>query len=573
MAINIKEIDGVNPAVPLRNAIGDGTYHPLSERFANLGAAQAAFPDMTITTLTESIDWAAVQWALKKGEHVIVPKGDYIITQELEMITPGQVLSFENMGGYADGDALANWKGNTRFIASAIPVGETHVSNFRKANRIHRIHRSASTSPTDPQFSTVINVQAEGVVLEKVCIWLKCDYTDTAATNLGDEVDVGVFVGTRVGFQARDLQVLGYFRLAGLYLDVSSAYSLHRSNSRAGDNYDQGTIRNGGDGTHLINPYIRGARQGLAILGGKLADGAEKPDKYFDVQRGEIEDSRGSVGFSDFLVLGGRIFGPDHHSNRRLKNPNLVLNPEFAAHPELNEYILNAVSLQSEPDDAPAAVHIDGIAGNGSGCIWGLRFVGTRIASFEAFRLRLGRVDRLSLVDCFIDGRDSGRMDTSGQSISTNDYILNSYGDIAAESVTKRVKVYGSHRTTDIELAPHFYSGVLSVINDDGNMFNSGYIAGSSKDVHQLLDLRAPVDGNILFRVGAASKAWLSDLGLRILSGLQLGSDTGVRIDSGLTSPEGVILAAKGSLYLCTAASGGLYVKETASGNTGWVKK
>lgn len=42
-------------------AIGDGTLHPLSERFASLAAAQAVYP--FVTSLTQSIDWAACQKA------------------------------------------------------------------------------------------------------------------------------------------------------------------------------------------------------------------------------------------------------------------------------------------------------------------------------------------------------------------------------------------------------------------------------------------------------------------------------------------------------------------------------
>ncbi len=42
--------------------IGDGSYHPLSERYATLGAAQTVYP--FATSLTQSIDWAAIQSAL-----------------------------------------------------------------------------------------------------------------------------------------------------------------------------------------------------------------------------------------------------------------------------------------------------------------------------------------------------------------------------------------------------------------------------------------------------------------------------------------------------------------------------
>lgn len=44
------------------DAIGDGASHPLSERFATLGAAQAAYPHAT--ALTDEIDWCAWQGAI-----------------------------------------------------------------------------------------------------------------------------------------------------------------------------------------------------------------------------------------------------------------------------------------------------------------------------------------------------------------------------------------------------------------------------------------------------------------------------------------------------------------------------
>lgn len=47
-------------------AIGDGTIHPLSERFSTLAAAQAVYP--FVTALTQTIDYAAYQAALNSGK-------------------------------------------------------------------------------------------------------------------------------------------------------------------------------------------------------------------------------------------------------------------------------------------------------------------------------------------------------------------------------------------------------------------------------------------------------------------------------------------------------------------------
>lgn len=56
---------------------------------------------------------------------------------------------------------------------------------------------------------------------------------------------------------------------------------------------------------------------------------------------------------------------------------------------------------------------------------------------------------------------------------------------------------------------------------------------------------------------------------------LRLGGASGPRILSGAGTPEGSITAPQGSLYLNTSGGAGvsLYVKETGTGNTGWVGK
>ena len=61
---------------------------------------------------------------------------------------------------------------------------------------------------------------------------------------------------------------------------------------------------------------------------------------------------------------------------------------------------------------------------------------------------------------------------------------------------------------------------------------------------------------------------------LRVLSGVNL-SASGPTISAGAGTPESVIIAPVGSLFLRSDGGTGttLYVKETGSGNTGWVAK
>lgn len=84
-------------------AIGDGAYHPLSERFATLAEAQAVFT--SARSLSDSLDGAAIQTAIdiaaarggriQAGGHVLVPAGRYPLSRSLRL--PNAVI-LEGMG-------------------------------------------------------------------------------------------------------------------------------------------------------------------------------------------------------------------------------------------------------------------------------------------------------------------------------------------------------------------------------------------------------------------------------------------------------------------------------------------
>jgi hypothetical protein len=71
-------------------AIGDAFFHPLSERFGTLGAAQAVYP--FVTSLTQSIDGVAIQAALNEAAldvnrrgTVRVPLGYFVLSESLQL--------------------------------------------------------------------------------------------------------------------------------------------------------------------------------------------------------------------------------------------------------------------------------------------------------------------------------------------------------------------------------------------------------------------------------------------------------------------------------------------------------
>ncbi len=75
-------------------AIADGSYHPLSERFATLADAQAVYP--FVTSLSQSIDWAAIQSCLNVGGNVDFsgnPRA-YVVRDVLVATVPGTSLNF-----------------------------------------------------------------------------------------------------------------------------------------------------------------------------------------------------------------------------------------------------------------------------------------------------------------------------------------------------------------------------------------------------------------------------------------------------------------------------------------------
>src|SRR5690606_24026306 len=67
-------------------AIGDGVYHPLSEKYNSLALAKFAYANIAslITSLDQSIDWAAAQSAITNNKAVYLHSGFRIITDTIE---------------------------------------------------------------------------------------------------------------------------------------------------------------------------------------------------------------------------------------------------------------------------------------------------------------------------------------------------------------------------------------------------------------------------------------------------------------------------------------------------------
>ena len=540
-------------SVKAHGAIGDGVAHTLEEwvasgKYASLAAIQADYPH--VTSLAQTIDWAAIQSAIATGRSVWTPKGDYWISNEIEMVTPGQVIEFEGTGGYGytdDGDARRYWRPNTRWIA----YGNGFTSDARIRTR--RNHRGSAADPQDSALSVVLNIQAEGVRLTRPCVWLNCDYSYDTPTNLGDNCDIGIFVGCRTGVAIIDPQVIGYFRVSGIHFDVTHDNDLPRHLDKKGVPYldTKGTNVSGADGCSIYNPYIIGARRGLVVAGSKPAVGYDwYGPAYYDEQLGTtVTDSRGSFGFSDFCCIIGRVFGPDHHSNYRLADPT----PSGGT--------LNETSLNAENEMMPCAIYIDGMAGNASHSVWGMRFIGTRISTFEAFRMRLGRAARIHLIGCHEEGRNGGRFNTFGVGINTNDYTLNSYGGISGTSATSRVVLDGSVRTSPAEAYPHYYGTAISAHIDYGEAWYESY-QPSRKGAD--LDMRIDDEAMYRWRFGNITGTTLSKNALTFTSGVYpFGVDIEAQAgDMRLIAPTTTVTSTVGDTNLSAAIGQAIRIRE-----------
>ncbi|QKJ17295.1 phage head-binding domain-containing protein [Yersinia kristensenii] len=101
-------------------AIGDGTVHPLSERYATLAAAQAVYPH--VTSLSQTIDWAACQAADKYSRLYAVVKSPRTAIYHLG----SNYLELSIKSKWDSGFATSNNTGDcprfTRNIESTLPA-------------------------------------------------------------------------------------------------------------------------------------------------------------------------------------------------------------------------------------------------------------------------------------------------------------------------------------------------------------------------------------------------------------------------------------------------------------------
>ncbi len=510
---------------------------------------------------------AAIRFAESIGAEVLLDGKFRVHAAEITIRKTILVRGLGAGSGYAEA-ALTDYAMTSGLIF-------TGTATPRIRTRIR--HRAAAGDAQDAPLSVGLNIEAEYVKLRDFAAYLWFDRSDASPTNFGSDYDVGVFVGCRVHTSMDSVHILGYWREAGLWSDVTRGSALPQFLDEDGVAYDGGTVLNGADGLTLNKVFVRGARWGIRVQGAKPAAGytAYGP-AYYDEQLGAaVSDARGNFGHSDFTMVACSIYGPDHHSNRRWVDAG-------------GDYLA---------EKGAGAMWIDGLAGNASGALQGMRFVSCRFATWNVFRVRLGRVNRPQFVGCHIETRSgSNRLSATGAALAFNG--TDTYGMASMEAATQNaVFIGGSGGIATSTWAPFIdtsagYSELLGagastatipqVINADGFRSRSGELdlrstAGSGVRVREgstTVALFGPTD--VEFRLPVKTEtinALTSELDLRAAAGsvvrLRSGSSTAVTIGAdgihfGATVAAEVI-AGTGELSLRAADGSGVRLRSGSS--------
>ncbi|QXF20671.1 hypothetical protein KH969_08240 [Escherichia coli] len=229
-------------------AIGDGKYHPLSERFSSISEAKSLYP--FVDSLSQSIDWAAWQAAINTGKVIYGTDNAYVITDTLTPVSGGGIIGL-GVGKWASGYTatfapdittgttfLMYGVGNKKYTVDCVsnmdvsggvvsnPSSEDPYTTTAPASSYDLLDftngdANGATRATLKPFSAAILMPETGCVrLENFRIVPYFNgldgYKDIANTGLGDEWDVGIWSRASFGNEYRNLQVVGYWRKTAL---------------------------------------------------------------------------------------------------------------------------------------------------------------------------------------------------------------------------------------------------------------------------------------------------------------------------------------------------------------------
>ena len=200
-------------------------------------------------------DTVAIQTAIDAVTNgtVYFPKGTYVCTDELLITNAGVSL-------LGDGQGYYRW----HFVDPLQDVPVTRLlfkGTGAKSIKTRVLYRASAASPNDSAISTGINIQNDGITIERLTVELYCNYSNPSPSNFGDDWDVGIFHGSRLDLRIVDVNVVGYWRQAAIWLDSTRGVNLPELNSYP---VTQGA---GSDGISLMRVMTCGGYWGIRRLG------------------------------------------------------------------------------------------------------------------------------------------------------------------------------------------------------------------------------------------------------------------------------------------------------------------
>lgn len=353
-----------------------------------------------------SDDIASLQAAADSGLTLHLEEcAGYRITEELFIKTDGQVI-YGDGGGILDADTFS-----PSIIGAKSLLWLDKDDSVTRYRMTRREAPASAVDPDDADLSCMVNIQAEGVQLRDFAIQSECDYTDTSYSNLGGDCDIAIMNGCRTATKIDGVTMLGYFRVAGIYLDVTSAREVLPQHSRPNGEQFSETYKGGSDQIHISRVQTFGTFKGLFLAGAKWGTGT-----YYDY----ISDttygawgSRGGSGASDLLIDGDCIFSSvEHHSGRRYYDP--TMNP-----------------ATEDIDAMTACIALDGRRGStDQGRIRRIRITDIRMVTGEAARIAIGRAYEVAVEWIHSEPDTKTTEDTAGNPIDVTDTSNYSYGPI-----------------------------------------------------------------------------------------------------------------------------------------------
>ena len=394
-------------------------------------------------------DTAALQKAIDTGHSIFLPIGVYLCRKELVFRSRGQ--RFVGAGqGFGEGFFwMTQWQHQTTLLFVDPAPGQRYV-------KTRVVHRASADSADDAPLAVCLNIQNEGVELQDFCVMQQCT---SEATDYGSDWDVGIFNGCRPALRMRRVSCVGYFKAANFYFDVTHEAEAGEFSDSQGvpfPSHLDTALASGADYCSMEQCFAWGGKWGVKIQGAQPADGQDwysDEHPYYDSVTGKMcQDSRGGVGFSDFFMCDCSIYGGMHHSLKRISDPVSGFGRD---------------SILS--DSAGGCLSVDGLAGNDAHVIQGHTYLRNRFATFEPFRVRLGRTNRDVFYECMTDVYVANRFYSSdGSQEFSGVSSSNAYGPWAISDKASRTIRWPQTSEDYGQMAKPLEIGSCSLLESNG---------------------------------------------------------------------------------------------------------